>query len=641
VTERDSYDEIILDGMALKLRGVMPDANLATFPRRMVIGDPTKDSNQLLSAWVISDLSGGSGVYDQHESSDVSRYSHGNMYTRYPAQITSAPLVANGIASTPNTRFRYHGDLYYSGAWYAIFTYTYGSGTIVYRVALTATSITINPEDSLSFEPVGQGVVYRGAAAEDYCVIPYGADGYCYTDQTTLTSVEVAADSTHPALQDAVVWDNKLIGIDVDGQIWWATDPTGAWTSYGATAKVPTTETPRRLIPYFDRGGQPAVFVLTELRLWQFDPNGPQIFDVDVSFPPGPHQGIDGCKWSGDLYFTVGMGVHRYTGGALSAMGLDRDSGLPVEYNGHIVDLVPGYNSMYALVTKPDLSSFTWIGSAPTPVSSLHEWTGAGWHMIWQQADCTITPLSAGISRATDGQVLFFGVTSSTSNITGMYHMFIPSTFANPRQRITKTTGQVLRSGFLETGVFDAGMQGYKKVASSMDIKMTSITLGGSGSFTVKYKIDDAASWTTLGTVSATGTTSLPFGTLTDGIYPGVVFERIQFRFEAGGANLVTDTCVFLMESAVLSFVKTVPPSNSWTPTIDLSAEWKGNSPETMRQHIDNILINRVFVPMVLRGTTYRVMVSASSGSSQTGFDESSIRQISLLEIPQSLGEVA
>lgn len=633
MTERDSYDEIILDGMALKLRGVMPDANLATFPRRMVIGDPTKDSNPLLSAWVISDLSGGSGVYDMNESSDASRYYNGNMYTRYPAQISSANYV-RVVSAGSDSQIRFLGDLNYSGAWYAIlFLYVPGVPTRA-LLRLNMPSV-IAPFATPTYDPVGHGVVFRGTAAEDYLVIPYGANGYATIDQTTLTLTEVAPSGTDPELLDAAVWDDKLIGVDTAGQLWWTTDVTAGWTSYGATAKIPTSETPRRVIPYFDRGGDPAVFVLTELRLWQFNANGPQIFDVDVTFPAGPYQGIAACRWSGDLYFSVGMGVHRYTGGALSAMGLDRDSGLPVEYNGHIVDLIPGYNSMYALVEKPDLSSFTFPAGAPTPKVSMHEWTGSGWHEVWELPSGNAIPLSAGISRATDGQMLIWGVTTPFSSTSGVYIMELPIAFANPRQRITQSSGIAATSGQLTTGVFDAGMQGYKKVASALDIRMTSLSFSGGGQFLVQYKIDDATSWSNLGYVTTTGVTSLPFGTLTDGIYPGEVFERIQFRFTA------SVTTVFLMESATLSFVKTVPPSNSWTPTIDLSAEWKGNSPETMRQHIDDILVNRVFVPLVLRGTTYRVMVSASSGSSQTGFDESSIRQISLLEIPQSLGEVA
>jgi hypothetical protein len=108
------------------------------------------------------------------------------------------------------------------------------------------------------------------------------------------------------------------------------------------------------------------------------------------------------------------------------------------------------------------------------------------------------------------------------------------------------------------------------------------------------------------------------------------LFEHIQFRFVLIGA--------VLMESAVLSFLKTVPPSNSWTPLIDLSQAYGENSPEVMRAHIDGILEDRLFVPMVFRGNTYRVIISQTSGSSASGFDESLVRQLSILEIPDSLG---
>lgn len=176
-------------------------------------------------------------------------------------------------------------------------------------------------------------------------------------------------------------------------------------------------------------------------------------------------------------------------------------------------------------------------------------------------------------------------------------------------------------------------MPGYKKVASALDVTMSTLAVGGAGSFTIRYKLDSAATWTTLGTVTAAGSTSMPFGTLADGVYPGQLFERIQFRFDAVD-------CTFLMESAVLSFIKTVPPSNSWTPTVDMTFAYAGNSPEVMRLHVEGILKDRLFVPLVFRGKTYRVIVSSSSGSSQSGNDEGSLRQISLLEVPMTLGDV-
>lgn len=633
---QDSYDEIILDGMPLKLRGTLPDSNLATFQRKMVIGDYTQESNPLLSSWVISDLSGGNGIFDMNESSDSTRYNIGNMYTRWPAQITSGYQVTILNGSNLPLRFRYMTDVFYLDQWYMLVSTTDPeNGHTWFELNSTRLEPGISLDDEIWVEPAGHSISYRGTADVTSVITPLGEHGYLHINTETLAVTVISPDPLDaPALLDATIWDDKMVGVDIDGQLWWTTDPTNGWTNYGPTARVPTAETPRRVAAYFDRSGNPCVFVLTELRLWQFAADGPQIFNVDVSFPPGPHQGLAGTKWSGELYFSVGMGVHRYTGGALSAMGLDRDSGLPVAYNGWIVDLVPGYNSMFALVQRPDLSGYTFPDGPPTPITHLQEWTGAGWHENWEVTGADAVPYSMGITRATDGQALVWGAASNSFETCGLWFMPLPITFANPRQRLTLTNGFTQTKGFLETAVFDAGMPGYLKVASSFDVKMTVLKRSGGGQFLIRYKIDDATDWSLLGEITTNGNSSIPFGEFADGIYPGLVFERIQFRLEA------TTSCQFLMESAVLSFLKTVPPSNSWTPTIDLSAEYAGNSPAVMSAHIDQIMQDRLFVPLVLRGNTYRVLVSSSSGSTQTGADESALRQVSLLEVPLSLAEV-
>lgn len=403
---RDSYNEIILDGMPLKLRGTMPDSNLATFQRKMVIGDYDKDSNPLLSSWVISDLSGGHGVYDMHEASDSTRYRIGDFNTRYAGQIAS-PDYSVSFSTSPGIYARYLGDLFYLNVWYAMIAIEgVGGYASLYRRSWNPS--VMQPAGTIN-EPRGHSVAFRGLAADTYLVVPTGVKGYSVIRQTDLAVTNFAPSITVPAMLDVAMWDEKLIGIDLDGQLWWAINPLGPWTSYGSTSKLPTAEVPHRLISFFDRNGQPCIFVLTERRLWQFDPSGPQIFTVDVQFPPGPHQGLSGDKWSGDLYFSVGMGVHRYTGGALSAIGLDRDNGIPLEYNGWIVDMAAGYNSLYALVTQPDLTPYTFPAGAPTPVSSLHEWSGSGWRMIWSKAGVTAAPYSMGISRASGGQLLIWG----------------------------------------------------------------------------------------------------------------------------------------------------------------------------------------------------------------------------------------
>jgi hypothetical protein len=619
----DSYDEIVLNGYPMKTRGPVADSNLSVFSGKVVTGDYTKDSNPTLSAWVISDLSGGHGVDDMNEGVDVNRYRIGTLNARYPSLI-SRPYKVKAIrdddaawtAAIGSTEPRFLSDILVAGTWQGIVAF----GVNVYRLSNSAGSI-----GALTAAPVNNAVTYRGAAAVDYVVVPMGASGVARIS-TAYALTNTAAGATCPAAQAIVIWDNKLIAIDTSGQLWYSTDPTAAWTSYGATAKLPSGSVPRALVRYFDRQGLPAVFIVTDTEVWQFDPNGPEIFSVDVNFPPHPKHGLAACRWSGDLYFSVGVGVHRYTGGSLSSVGPDRDHGLPVDFAGHIVGggLVPGYNAMYALLGL----------SADSSQPSLHEWTGTGWHMMW----ATTTPAdtvahSMAVSRHGDNYRLYFGTILP-------YHLLyidLPKNFANPREVSTATWGKPSYTDNyyygekLHTGKFNAGMKGYNKLASALDVSIQDIS--ATGSLAVYYQVNGGNA-TLLGTVTTEGTTSLPFGTLANGIYPGIIFDDIKFEFR------LTDTSTnpFLMESAVLSYVPIKPSAYSFTMDLDLTTGHGGLSPEDIKDVLDDILTAGVMVPLVLRGETYRVFLAQVSGSVETGADETAYRRITLLQIPQTLG---
>jgi hypothetical protein len=346
------------------------------------------------------------------------------------------------------------------------------------------------------------------------------------------------------------------------------------------------------------------------------------------------------------------MGIHRYTGGSLSAIGLDRDHGLPEEYSSSvafrgakIVNLVPGYNSMFALVSGPETNTATLDGQSTALYSSLHEYTGTGWHMLWQKQDGagseTAIANSMGISQASGEYRLYWGYGHGSSSLSTLYYIDLPANFANPRQRVRQSTGRFEASSstaqFLETGIFDAGMQGYNKLASAVDVTVPDLDAGAT--LTVKYRTSNfqsgqSSSWTTLGTITAEGTTSLPFGTFANGIYPGVSFEKIQLRFD------LTDTTNngFILESAVLSYIPVKPSSYSWTFDLNLNWSHAGGSPQDTLDALDDIIEAGVMVPFVLRGVTYRVFLSQIMGSVATGASEQASRRVSLLQIPQSLG---
>jgi hypothetical protein len=251
-----------------------------------------------------------------------------------------------------------------------------------------------------------------------------------------------------------------------------------------------------------------------------------------------------------------------------------------------------------------------------------------------------LVPHSMALSRNADNYRLYWGLGPTGAN--HLLYINLSRDFANPRQHSggifgePTYTGELYFGEKLYTSTFDAGMKGYRKLASSLDVTIRDIP--ATGTLTVLYTIDggpsNGGSAGTLGTVTTVGTTSLPFGTLAAGIYPGMTFERISFEFRY--ADVSDD--LFVMESAVLSFVPLKPSSYSWTIRLNLDDSHGGLSPADIIAALDSILDAGVLVPFVLRGTTYRVFLSQVQGALDTGASEGGERTISLLQIPQTLG---
>lgn len=638
----DGYKEAIVAGRPILINEPTPETNLATFPPKSVLGDYGLDNNPLLSAWIGSDFTGGHGVEEMNESLDVNRYRLSTFYLKSPGQATKWFKTENYLVGGAATEPRFLGDLFIEDAgWEAIISFV---TTGVYKIDSSSLIATTIPGP-----PVSQGCVFKGSHTHDCYVVPLGEFGYVYVEgSSSPTATVVAPDADHPALQFCARWDYRLVGIDLTGQLWWTIDPTGDWTSFGNQGMLPSSAVPRGMVNFFDKSNVPTLFIITDTDVWQFDANGPQLATVDVFFPAHPYHGLASCRFGGDMYFSVGMGVHRYTGGVLAAVGLDRDHGLPMEYNGHIVGggLVAGYNSMYAFVTGPtDLDDYTWIHGEPTPVSSIHEYAGGGWHMIWSSDTETIIPHSMCISRSplTFGNAhnLVWGVYSDTDS--HIYQYALPISFTNPRQR-SRVEGGFAPDGWMETGIFDAGMKSYKKTGNAIDIFIS--RMDAAAEFYIKYKIDadcgdSDTAWTTLGHFDFDdmndGVISFPFGT-PDGDYgttPGIRFERIQFRFElADNTNNA-----FVWEGFAFSFLKTIPASMTYTLDVMGLMSHAGYSPEDTRSFLHGLVDAGVFIPVVIRGETRRCFVSQVTGSIMPGKDERFQGRLSLVEVPLGFNE--
>jgi hypothetical protein len=610
------YGEIIIDGYHFKLfqNSDVQASAVDRFPGKITVGDYTLDSNDLLSTINISDLSGGNGIIDHIEGTTDNRYRIGSIYTRYPRQWTKPFRIAKLAIGLSGEQYAI-GDMYdYANSRYDLYTVNRGTTQDLVR---NGTDTTYN----LTLDPTDKGIAYRGAGADTFLYIPMGAAGYATYEPDGPTFTNNGGED----MVSFCAWDDKLIGIDVNGQLYYATSAaaTTTFTSYGVGGKLDRSIIPKSLIVYRNQANENQVHVITDSGVFVFDPATPRLYEIPDLFSVHPYYGIASAKWRGNLFVAAGMDLLEYNGSVIRNIGLSRDDGLPYEDQGRIVSLAAGQNSLYAFVQSS-------IGGSL--YSAVYEWSGFGWHTVAKTEGGSAQVLH--VSRHTGYYRLYWGSDND------LYYQTLPVSFTNPQEAIAATGFEFGRATetntfYLETGRYDGGMPGYQKIANSIEIDLTRKV--ATDTITLKYRTDFSTSWTTLGTVTATGHTRLPFGTVTsDGIYPGIPFEVIEFRLEFTELSTTTDTDV--VKSMVFSFLKVMNPSWSWTVQLDLTSAHSGRSPEQMFDKLVALKDSGVFYSMKHWDDTYRIRIAGMSGAQETGKDKRGVYTMSLLEIPSKLG---
>lgn len=616
------YDVVRIDDMPFRVVNGVQTQNLSVFQRKFVIGDYTKDSHPLLSSWIVSDLSGGHGIWDLQEGADSARFRWGVLEARRPRQITIPPKVTTYAG--PNTDLCYPlGDI--GGVAYFVF-----GGAIAYWDA--ANAVMVDTGDVLTSGVVNRPVVWKGDM-----YIPGGSSGYDVWDGSAVSA------SASPDVQDFLIFSDSLLAVDVNGQLHQSTDGT-TWTNLGSEAALPAG-TPRKLLMYYDRSGVPTPFLVTDRSLWAIDLSGPSMYQTELQYPPHRDQGLGSAVWRGDLFTSVGMGVFRYNGDTVSSVGLDRDHGLPSEIRGRIVDLCNEYNSLWALVENAnetvgsleevwEWNSFDdeFSSNLTSSRSSLHQFTGFGWHCVWESTGEYQNPTWMMVTSTDDEYRLWWGVGGTAATIK------MPIDFANARAVIESGDMEFAETGYFYTGHFDAGMGNYLKIANAVRIRARHMDYGDRIRVTYYCGCADNPVETTLGEVTTNGDTVLYFGSAdpVTGKSVGAPFREMELRFYFERGTEVTSAPI--MESCTLTFLKVMPGSLSWTMQVDMSAPFMGNNPDTMDAKLTELLLSDGFFTFEHQGYAFRARLAMVSGSDYTGYgDDRKVRTLNILEIREDL----
>jgi len=619
--ERAAWREIILAGWSIPIRDTFQTVQLARWAPKVTQGDYTLDSDDLISADIKSDFTGG-GQINRHRTAGTTQrfWDATNLDTEHPQLLALRTMT---YATTgPNTDAAMPlGDYPGRDHFWASFGSTISQWNPM-TLAWTAGT-------SLGAIPSGKGVEYKG-----YLWIPCSASGIVKWNGTVAT-----LDAAITAVS-LILWDNKLLALTAAGELR-IYDGT-SWSAADPNLTLPASKVPRSLVLFRDPSGNPAVYLVTDEDLWVYDPLIPKIYRTDVQFPYHPDHALAAEKWrSTDMYIAVGVGVHLYNGSVVSAMGLDRNDGLPANLRGAIVDFADEYNGLMALVrgeqseegaSSTIIMDETMVYDDPAvmperhTVSSLHRYNGQGWHKVWQSTDAAGLPTKVMVSRADSQYELWWGYAGK------MYRHPLRRTFHNPEQGAEAGIDTFVPSGNLLTGTTAHGMEGFEKLASHVVVMANEQHVGQ-----VEYWWQtDRRGWTQLGTVDAPGVHVLPFDPDGDGFAEGDPYGWIEFDYRFRQTGGVTTTP--LIQSSTEKFIKLAHPVESWTfdVPLDFPESWKGRGPQEIADFLDELTsdANPRFHKLVIGDRTFRVRVAQAQGTSASGSDRRSLRKLNILEVP-------
>lgn len=492
------------------IEGEVRTTRLATFERKLTIGDATKDSDDFISSWIIGDFTGGGQIYDINEGSDIGRFWFGVADSRFVNQLSLPPEVVE--YSLPTLEASYQktiplGDVPQTGAtgvgagngvangslftvWYngKLFEYksndgTFASATFVEK-PVTQTSLSTGSVSNVSYvpKPDHPGVPYTSTEGDQFLMVPsvdgaYSLSGkYGYVPAWTIENGQPAM----LGLISVVAWKDILWGLTRNGLLYKTVNPhamkvngeyINTWErvddASGAPLRLSQTQVPMHLTKHFVNM-ELVLLAVTDEQVWVYDTatTDAKWLETPAKYPPAPLHGLTSAQWrpGEDLWLTIGGDLLKYTNSQVMIpnSGPMREDGLPYEmsivsnplYPGSlIVSLSPEYNNLYALLYHNNGSLY--------PDMSLMCWTGSGWHCLWQGGKASnpkdlwsvVSSANASADTAVADQSMYRLWFSTASN--KIYGMDLRKTFHNARvgarARIDRFASKVAKMGSANT----------------------------------------------------------------------------------------------------------------------------------------------------------------------------------------------
>ena len=570
-------------------------------------GSTKRSDRSLAEEWTIEDLLGGHGVEFADPAEDRQRFWESTAYTRIRRQITLPSVQTAETHSTtgvfaPEVIKEYQGDIYFFSS-----LTTPANSMRRYNVSLSRWEFfcdTHSTWEAMTGTDTHRALSATAVSARVYKGKLYVACGTAYDiyDGTAGTWTKGAASG-----QDASYWcefDNKLVLIDSSGNLKSSTDGT-TWT---ANASIGTPTTINCMETFFDRRGEPAIYVGTSHGLFVVD------FWAQKPYPfwdmsRSPH--ANNCKamavWGDALMLAVRDNLVRIQPGATSVFttlgpggrdaGLvsNKDTGVGYGRQGDIIALIP-LTHMLLLQIK---------GATANDRSSIMSFTGQGFHTEALGAASGTTMTAMGYSAAFSPARLYFAYGTVTQ--TSLLYIAVPDTTDNPYQF---SGFPYAASANLYTPWYDGGMSEVNKGFYSLDIVADLCT--ATETIIVSYSTNGGASWTQMTDVNGVADVmdTSPHMTLYFAGRAGVSAKSLRLRFALARGGTGTLTPVF--RYAVVNYLKRPTRRYGYDFNIDVRATARrGRSSETVLTDLEiaEALVTLATFTYAGNGTSY-VMIT-------------------------------
>ncbi len=635
-------NEIYLDGTYYPLNRPVQSTLASIYPAKVVIGDTTKDSQLRSSVVSWSDWRGGIGVERMQGPADADRAWFSTCQTRYRhhlvlsalGNVTTAEITGGSTAITGEITMiaELGNDIY--GSWDKV-PYKY------IKASDDWTRVTTGGNYSFDYTPT-DSITVRMADTDYLVVAEYDATGskYCYLTNAT-TVVEVSK-----ATRFLAFWDERLWGIDNDGQLWYNLTINGTPVD-DAKLPVPAGYVTDLFVGR-DSQGEQIIYASTQVGLYAHDAANQRFVETQFHLPFHQFNGSGSVRWRDSIYSPSGLGIYKYINGNIHAvitvMGPDRDDGLPQDRRGTIKKLAGTHTELLAAVdatTAPESVASTdvayqWskqphFGSSvidsDSGYSTILGWNDTGWECKWQAPDPGKAIEHMIVTNAGQGDYrMWWGYDGN------IYHQMVPFDIINPAQL---GNYEYAVSGTHETPWFDAQQTEVDKTALKLKIE----TSGCSSNETVKayYYADYSTTEVLLGTITSNGVTTYTFNN-DDGDPIGKTFRAIKIKLDLAREN-DADAKKKSPDviSVTLEYRKKLEAKWGHAVEVDLNREYKGNSSKELRANLVSAIESDTLVEFTYRddnSTTrnYFVDVTSATGIEYTGHDERGSSRITLVE---------